>query len=136
MSIRITGGIDVKRVNVDSQKASQPCQYALPNFNERWFSFLDFFLFSLCKKLDNSSGWSFFQFEFLILEFNIKMNLLLLPLDDHAFYLFLIDMWWAFHQNSRSSYSPKLYIPSTLNIDLMLWHTQLIVCAVKCWIMV
>ena len=26
----------------------------------------------------------------------------------------------------------KLYIPSTLNIDLKLWHTQLIVCAVKC----
>ena len=30
---------------------------------------------------------------------------------------------------------PKLYIPSTLNIDLMLWHIQLIVCAenVKSW---
>ena len=29
----------------------------------------------------------------------------------------------------------KLYIPSTLNIDLILWHTQLIVCAenVKSW---
>ena len=27
--------------------------------------------------------------------------------------------------------SPKLYIPSTLNIDPILWHTQLIVCAVK-----
>ena len=27
---------------------------------------------------------------------------------------------------------PKLYTPSTLNIDLILWHTQLIVCAVKC----
>ena len=28
-----------------------------------------------------------------------------------------------------------LYIPSTLNIDLILWHTQLIVCAenVKSW---
>ena len=25
----------------------------------------------------------------------------------------------------------KLYISSTLNIDLTLWHTQLIVCAVK-----
>ena len=23
----------------------------------------------------------------------------------------------------------KLYIPSTLNIDLILWHTQLIMCA-------
>ena len=29
----------------------------------------------------------------------------------------------------------KLYVPSTLNIDLILWHTQLIVCAenVKSW---
>ena len=27
---------------------------------------------------------------------------------------------------------PKLYIPSTLYIDLILWHTQLIVCALKC----
>ena len=31
-----------------------------------------------------------------------------------------------------SRYDPKLYIPSTLNIDLILWHSQLIVCAVKC----
>ena len=31
----------------------------------------------------------------------------------------------------------KLYIPSTLNIDLILWHTQLIVCAenAKSWFM-
>ena len=30
----------------------------------------------------------------------------------------------------------KLYIPSTLNIDLILWHTQLIVCAenVRSWL--
>ena len=28
-------------------------------------------------------------------------------------------------------HKPKLYIPSTINIDLILWHTQLIVCAVK-----
>ena len=33
-------------------------------------------------------------------------------------------------QNSIAQ--PKLYIPSNLNIDLTLWHTQLIVCAVKC----
>ena len=26
----------------------------------------------------------------------------------------------------------KVYIPSTLNIDLILWQTPLIVCAVKC----
>ena len=26
---------------------------------------------------------------------------------------------------------PKLYTPSTLNIDFIQWHTQLIVCAVK-----
>ena len=35
---------------------------------------------------------------------------------------------WMEHFNSH----PKLYIPSTLNIDLILWHTQLIVCAVEC----
>ena len=31
--------------------------------------------------------------------------------------------------------SSKLYIPSILNIDLILWHTKLIVCAenVKSW---
>ena len=29
-------------------------------------------------------------------------------------------------------YNAKLYIPSTLNIDLILWQTQLIVYAVKC----
>ena len=27
---------------------------------------------------------------------------------------------------------PKLYIPSTLNIDLILWHPQLIADAIKC----
>ena len=27
---------------------------------------------------------------------------------------------------------PKLHIPGTLKIDLILWHTQLIVYAVKC----
>ena len=30
----------------------------------------------------------------------------------------------------------KLYIPSTLNTDYLLWHTQLIVCAVRYQIMV
>ena len=33
---------------------------------------------------------------------------------------------------SAFSIPPKLYIPSTLNIGLILWHTQLNVCAVKC----
>ena len=31
--------------------------------------------------------------------------------------------------NAKDRFVPKLYIPSTLNIDLILWHTQLIVCA-------
>ena len=37
-------------------------------------------------------------------------------------------------QNNESilGYLAKLYIPSTLNIDLILWHPQLIVDAVKC----
>ena len=34
-------------------------------------------------------------------------------------------------RNSKFIVSPKLYIPSTLNTDYQLWHTQLIVCAVK-----
>ena len=38
-----------------------------------------------------------------------------------------IHMDWLFFTDW-----PKLYIPSTLNIDLILWHTQLIVYAVKC----
>ena len=29
------------------------------------------------------------------------------------------------------SLEPKLYTPSTLNIDLILWHTQFIVCAMN-----
>ena len=39
------------RVNVDTQTTSQPCQYALLNFNEWWwFSFLDFlFVFPVQK---------------------------------------------------------------------------------------
>ena len=32
----------------------------------------------------------------------------------------------------RAALSSKLYIPSTLNVDLILWHTQLIVYAIKC----
>ena len=32
---------------------------------------------------------------------------------------------------SKITVSAKLYIPSTLNTDYLLWHTQLIVCAVK-----
>ena len=31
----------------------------------------------------------------------------------------------------HSNLTTKLYIPSTLNIDLILWHIQLILCAVK-----
>ena len=38
--------------------------------------------------------------------------------------------------NMSSHDFQKLYIPSTLNIDLILWHTQLILCAenVKSWL--
>ena len=34
-------------------------------------------------------------------------------------------------QTKISDLASKLYTPSTLNIDLILWHTHLIVCAVK-----
>ena len=33
---------------------------------------------------------------------------------------------------NRSVFRAKLYIPSTLNIDLILMHTQLIACVIKC----
>ena len=38
--------------------------------------------------------------------------------------------------NDLNKIKSKLYIPSTLNIDLILWNTQLIVCAenVKSWV--
>ena len=37
---------------------------------------------------------------------------------------------------TKVRHKSKLYIPNTLNIDLILWHTQLIVCAenVKSWV--
>ena len=40
-----------------------------------------------------------------------------------------LNFLWSFKPR------PKLYIPSTLNMDLILWHTKLIVCAenVKSW---
>ena len=38
----------------------------------------------------------------------------------------------AWHMDHYSVSLSKLYTPSTQNIDLILWHTQLIVCAVKC----
>ena len=51
---------------------------------------------------------------------------------------FAIDYWGHFcwenveiKENETAFWGkrPKLYIPSTLNIDLILWHTQLNVCA-------
>ena len=35
----------------------------------------------------------------------------------------------VFSQNRGFGLTPKLYIPSTLNIDIILWQTQLNVCA-------
>ena len=40
----------------------------------------------------------------------------------------LIRDSWLFR---TLEYPSKLYIPNTLNTDYLLWHTQLIVCAVK-----
>ena len=39
-------------------------------------------------------------------------------------------LWNGWNIKARKDL-PKLYIPSTLNINYLLWHTQLIVCAVK-----
>ena len=37
-----------------------------------------------------------------------------------------------FLQDLNFRFGTKFYIPSTLNIDLILWHPQLIVDAIKC----
>ena len=54
---------------------------------------------------------------------------------DYLFLSFTFSAYSAYRQvlSYRSlKLRAKLYTPSTLNIDLILWHTQLIVCAVKC----
>ena len=47
---------------------------------------------------------------------------------------------WLYTSGGALSFSGMIQsyicIPSTLNINLILWHTQLIVCAVKCQILV
>jgi hypothetical protein len=51
-------------------------------------------------------------------------------------FVMLLDRFFVGYIYQRVSYlHSKLYIPSTLNIDLILWYTQLIVCAenVKSW---
>ena len=35
------------------------------------------------------------------------------------------------HDAAAAGSTPKLYIPSTLNIDLIMWHTQLNMCEQK-----
>ena len=57
---------------------------------------------------------------------NNQRSRLLLPSFAHPIYLYLVGLLLIFRL------LPKLYIPSTLNIDLILWHRQLIACAVKC----
>ena len=52
------------------------------------------------------------------------------------FFRFSHDNWWTPHQISAADSFEvvshnMLCIPSTLNTDYLLWHTQLIVCAVK-----
>ena len=41
--------------------------------------------------------------------------------DEYRIITYVVDLLFAV--------VAKLYIPSTLNIDLILWHTHLIVCA-------
>ena len=47
----------------------------------------------------------------------------------------LLEFFNKNRANNASTFNPKLYIPSTLNIDLIQWHIKLIVCAenVKSW---
>ena len=39
---------------------------------------------------------------------------------------------WSQYKSQYRDATAMLYIPNALNIDLILWQTQLIVCAVKC----
>ena len=46
--------------------------------------------------------------------------------------IILANKWVSAHEVHKVfSPRPKLYTPSTLNIDFIQWHTQLNVCAVK-----
>ena len=64
------------------------------------------------------------SFSFHTIEFNKPEIILCI---EYSFFSFLFCFFFV--QNT------KLYIPSTPNIDLILWHTQLIMCAenVKSW---
>ena len=61
-----------------------------------------------------------------LLEF--KCNFIWFWSNCDLYFSFLFSCYFSSNQNGKGSPS-KLYIPSTLNIDLILWHTQLIVCA-------
>ena len=46
-------------------------------------------------------------------------------------YIATVSITINFLCTTKVNIAPSLYIPSTLNTDYLLWHTQLIVCAVK-----
>ena len=54
----------------------------------------------------------------------------------HEYLLKVSVLLLYFIENPNWKLEPKLYIPSTLNTDYLLWHTQLIICAVIYQIMV
>ena len=56
------------------------------------------------------------------------------PPEKECFCQFSWDLELKFYAWPELPWWAKLYIPSTLNIVFILWHTQLIVCAVKCLI--
>ena len=68
--------------------------------------------------------WYVFHTDFKTLKSNSKWNMK---------YVYCIVIT---HCATWCNVRAKLYIPSTLNIDLILWQTQLIVCAenVKSWV--
>ena len=71
-------------------------------------------------------------------EHNVTKHIALISRRQQPTYLGLYMSTLVYHTYTKLSNfprfrrHPKLYIPSTLNIDLILWHTQLIVCALKC----
>ena len=86
------------------------------------------FLVRICKKKEKKYTFSKVSFEL----FNYWMNISVSWGHEGR----IRGKKWPAERGRKINRKPKLYIPSTLNIDLILWHTQLIVCAenIKSWL--
>ena len=98
-----------------------------------------FLLHIFCNNWPYSSScfWSISRGIYFKCQRDVIWRRLLAPLLYLLFdYLALfLEHVWRFQNSSKVMPRANLYIPSTLNIDIILWHTQLNVCAenVKSW---